>query len=161
MSKDVLSELRLLLSGTGDASATGAPPLPQLFVGARRLTESPAALAALLAAPSELEAALHAAGALPRRADDVGAKCGECGGGGFKICDACRGSRKVRGAHQVAANALALPSLLCACAVASLFRASALLRRSADAEYHPAFINAACSPQWRGWRRARGVRQLQ
>jgi hypothetical protein len=101
MSKDTLAELRQLLSGTGDASAAGAPPLPQLFVGARRLAESPEALAALLAAPSELEVALRDAGALPRRADDDGAKCAECGGGGFRICDACRGSRKVRGAQAV------------------------------------------------------------
>jgi hypothetical protein len=99
MSKEVLAELRLLLSGGGADPPAGALPLPQLFVGAQ-LVAGPEALEQLVAAAAggALADALRGAGALARLGEAGGSKCAECGGQGFVICPACRGSRKVRGA---------------------------------------------------------------
>jgi hypothetical protein len=95
MSKEVLAELRLLLCG----DPAGALPLPQLFVGAQ-LVAGPEALEQLVAAAAggALADALRGAGAMARLGETSASKCAECGGQGFVICPACRGSRKVRGA---------------------------------------------------------------
>ena len=92
MSKEVLAELRALLSAGGAEAAPGAPPLPQLFLGGRCIA-GPEALERLTQQPAAMADELRAAGALARLG---GSKCDACGGQSFLICPACRGSRKAR-----------------------------------------------------------------